>query len=118
MCRSRQVRGRAMFRPPWWGQPQGVAHAMWTGMISFGLVNVPVQAVVAVRDHDLHFHQVERRSGARVRNKHVSEKTGREVEADDIVQGFELSKGRYVTFDKDELADLRPRSTRAIDVTD
>ena len=91
---------------------------MWTGAISFGLVNVPVQAMSAVRDHDVHFHQLDKKSGARVRNKHVSEKTGREVKNDDIEMGFELNDGNYVTFAKDELNDLRPASTRAIEVTD
>ena len=95
-----------------------MARPVWTGAISFGLVNVPVQAMSAVRDHDVHFHQLDKKSGARVRNKHVSEKTGREVNNDDIEMGFELADGKYVTFDKDELHDLRPASTRAIEVTD
>jgi DNA end-binding protein Ku len=95
-----------------------MARPIWTGTISFGLVNVPVKAHTAVRDHDIHFNQLEKKSGARIRNKKVSEKTGREVELDDIEMGFEISKGRYVTFDRDELNDLRPQSTRAIEVTD
>ena len=95
-----------------------MARPVWTGAISFGLVNVPVQAMSAVRDHDVHFHQLDKKSGARVRNKHVSEKTGREVKNEDIEMGFELNEGNYVTFDKDELSDLRPASTRAIEVTD
>jgi DNA end-binding protein Ku len=86
--------------------------------VSFGLVNVPVKAHTAVRDHDVHFHRLDKRSGARVRNKKVSEKSGREVDDDDIEMGFEISKGRYVTFDADELRELRPESTRAIEVTD
>lgn len=86
--------------------------------MSFGLVNVPVKAYTAVRDHDVHFHRLDKKSGSRVRNKRVSEKSGREVDDDDIEMGFEISKGRYVTFDPDELRDLRPESTRAIEVTD
>jgi DNA end-binding protein Ku len=92
--------------------------SIWTGSISFGLVNVPVRAYTAVKDHDVHFHQLDRKSGARIRNKKVSEKSGREVKADDIELGFEIRKGRYVTFDKDEVEDLRPESTRTIDITD
>jgi DNA end-binding protein Ku len=91
---------------------------VWRGSISFGLVNVPVRAHTAVRDHDIHFHQLEKKSGSRIRNRKVSEKTGKEVEADDIELGFEVKKGRYVTFDKDELKALKPASTRAIEVTD
>ncbi len=92
--------------------------SIWTGTISFGLVNVPVRAYTAVKDHDVHFHQLDARSGARIRNKRVSEKTGREVDADQIELGFEIRKGRYVTFDKDEVEDLKPASTRSVDITD
>ncbi|MEO5900934.1 MAG: Ku protein [Ilumatobacteraceae bacterium] len=61
---------------------------MWTGSISFGLVDVPVKAYTAVRDHDVHFRELDRRSGSRVRNRKVAEKSGREVDADDIGVGF------------------------------
>jgi len=91
---------------------------LWTGSISFGLVNVPVKAFSAVRDHDVHFHQLDKKSGARIRNRKVSEKSGKEVDTDDIEMGFEVRSGRYVTFDKDELKELRPQSTRAIEISD
>lgn len=95
-----------------------MARAVWSGSISFGLVNVPVKAYTAVRDHDIHFHQLEKGSGARIRYEKVSEKTGKEVDADDIELGYEIRKGRYVTFERDELADLRPESTKTVDVSD
>jgi DNA end-binding protein Ku len=94
-----------------------MARPVWTGSISFGLVNVPVKAYTAVRDHDVHFHEVTSR-GSRVRHRKVSETSGREVESDDVKMGFEVSKGHYVTFDKEELKELRPPSTRAIEVTE
>jgi DNA end-binding protein Ku len=90
----------------------------WTGSISFGLVNVPVKAFTAVRDHDVHFHQLDKKSGSRIRYHKVAEDTGKEVDSDDIVLGFELRKGKYVTFDNTEMKALRPASTRAIEVTD
>ena len=95
-----------------------MARAIWSGTISFGLVNVGVKAYSAVHDHDVHFHQLDKKSGARVKNKRVSQKTGREVQPDDIRMGFEVSKGTYVTFEKDELRELKPESTRAIEITD
>jgi DNA end-binding protein Ku len=95
-----------------------MARPVWSGAISFGLVNVPVKAYPAVRDHDVHFHQIDRRTGARIRNRKVSAETGKEVESDDIEMGFEVEEGRYVTFEKGELDELRPASTRSIDVTD
>jgi DNA end-binding protein Ku len=95
-----------------------VARPVWSGTITFGLVNIPVKALTAVRDHDVHFHQLQKRTGSRIRYRKVAEKSGREVEQDDIEMGYELSKGRYVTFDKDELDELRPESTRAVEVSD
>jgi DNA end-binding protein Ku len=91
---------------------------VWSGTISFGLVNVPVKAHVAVHDHDIHFHQLEKDTGARIRNRKVSEKSGKEVDTDDIELGFEVRRGRYVSFDQDELKELKPASTKAIEVTD
>ena len=101
-----------------WGYTGPMARPVWRGSISFGLVNVPVKAYTAVRDHDVHFHQLEKKSGSRIRNRKVAEKSGKEVDADDIEMGFEIKKGRYVTFDKDELKALKPASTRAVEVTD
>ena len=95
-----------------------MARPVWSGTISFGLVNVPVKAFTAVRDHDVHFHQLDKKSGSRIRYKKVTEKSGREVDADQIEMGFEIADGRYVTFDKKELDELRPKSTKTIEVTD
>jgi DNA end-binding protein Ku len=95
-----------------------MARAVWSGSISFGLVNVPVKAYTAVRDHEVRFHQIDKKSGARVRYEKVSEKTNRKLDSDDIEMGYEVKKGRYVSFTKDELAELRPRSTRMIEVSD
>jgi DNA end-binding protein Ku len=95
-----------------------MARPVWSGVISFGLVSVPVKAYPAVRDHDVHFHQIDKGSGSRIRNRKVSAKTGKEVDNADIELGFETSKGRYVTFSKRELDDLRPASTRAVEVSD
>ena len=95
-----------------------MARPIWKGSISFGLVNVQVKAFTAVRDHNVHFHQLDKKSGARIRNRKMSEKSGKEVDAADIELGFEIRKGRWVTFDKAELDELRPASTRSIEVTD
>jgi DNA end-binding protein Ku len=91
--------------------------AIWSGSISFGLVNVPVKVFPAVHQQDIHFSQFDRR-GARVRNKRVSEKSGREVDYDDIVKGYEVSKGHWVMVEPDELAQHKPRTTKTIDIED
>ena len=95
-----------------------MARAIWSGSISFGLVNVPVKAFTAVHDHKVHFHRLEKGSGARIRNQQVSDKSGKPVESDDVELGYELTKGHYVTFESDEIDRLRPSSTRSIDVSD
>jgi DNA end-binding protein Ku len=95
-----------------------MARAVWSGSISFGLVNVPVKAYSAVRDHSVHFHQLEKGTGARIRYRKVSDTSGEEVDADDIELGYEMKKGTYVTVDPDELDELRPETTRTIDVSD
>jgi DNA end-binding protein Ku len=92
--------------------------AIWSGSISFGLVNVPVKLYPAVHPQGLSFHQFEEGTNARVRNKRVSEKTGKEVDYGDIVKGYEVEKGHYVMVDPDELAEFNPRATRTIDIED
>jgi len=92
--------------------------AIWSGSVSFGLVNVPVKLYSAVHHQDLSFHQFQEGTNTRIRNKRVSEKTGREVDYDDIVKGYEVSKGKYVMIDPDELAQFNPRATRTIDIED
>jgi DNA end-binding protein Ku len=104
-------------RPPD-GYKGGMARAVWSGSISFGLVNVPVKAYTAVRDHEVHFNQLERKSGARIRYEKVSEKTGKEVPSEDIELGYEVAGGRYVTVDPEEIDSLRPKSTRSVAVSD
>lgn len=54
-----------------------MARPIWTGSISFGLVNVAVKAYTAVRDHDIHFHQLEKSSGSRIRNRSSGSKARR-----------------------------------------
>jgi DNA end-binding protein Ku len=92
--------------------------AIWSGSLSFGLVSVPVKAYSAVHDHNVHFHQLQKKTGARIRNAKVSAKTGKPVDNDDIERGFELSKGKYVVVDTGELDALQPQTTRTIDITD
>jgi len=92
--------------------------AIWSGSVSFGLVNVPVKLYSAVHHQDLSFHQFQEGTDARIRNKRVSEKTGKEVDYDDIVKGYEVSKGKYVMVEPDELAEFAPRATHTIDIED
>jgi len=91
--------------------------AIWSGSISFGLVNVPVKLYSAVKRKDVQFHQFDK-SGNRIHNKRVSEKSGREVDYDDIVKGYELSKGEHVLIESEELEAYKPESTRTVEISD
>ena len=95
-----------------------MTRAIWSGSISFGLVNVPVKVYSAVRDHKVHFHQLDKKSGSRIRYEKVAEKTGKEVSAGEIQLGYEMEKGKLVVVDPEELDELRPSTTRTIDISD
>jgi DNA end-binding protein Ku len=92
--------------------------AIWSGSISFGLVNVPVKLYSAVKQKDVHFNQLEESTGAHIKYKRVSEKTGKEVDYEKIVKGYEVAKGRYVTITPDELESVAPEKTRTVDIED
>ena len=90
--------------------------SIWTGAISFGLVQVPVKLVGATKSKDVSFNQLEEGTGARIRYRKVSDKTGDEVTADKIVRGFEVSKGRYVIVEPGEIESLRPKGSHEIEI--
>ena len=94
-----------------------MARSIWSGSISFGLVNIPVKAYSAIHEHDVRFHLLAP-DGSRVHNKRVSEKSGRTVEYSQLKKGYETSKGKYVVFEQDELKALAPPSTKTIDIED
>ena len=90
--------------------------AIWSGSVGFGLVQVPVRLVTATRSRDVSFNQLEEGTGARIRYKKVSDVTGEEVPAERIKRGYEISKGRYVMIEPDELDVLRPKGSHAIEI--
>ena len=90
--------------------------AIWSGSISFGLVNIPVQLFNAVSRKSVRFNQIDSRNNARIRNKKVNAENGDDVPDEVIVKGYELSKGNYVLVSEDELAALDPESQRTIDI--
>ena len=91
---------------------------MWSGAISFGLVNVPVKLYSAVNKKTVRFHQLNGKTGHRIAQKRVDPATGDEVAFDDIVKGYELTKERYVVITPDELEALDPDKSRTIDIED
>ncbi|GGQ11367.1 Ku protein [Streptomyces mutabilis] len=94
-----------------------MARAIWTGVITFGLVSVPVGLFTATEDHTVHFHQLQRGTSDRVRNRRVNERTGEEVATGDIVKGYEVGDGEYVVVEPDELDEIAPGRSRALEIT-
>ena len=95
-----------------------MAKAIWTGSLSFGLVNVPVGLYSATEDRSIHFNQFRAGTSERIRNKRVSEQSGEEVAYGDIVKGYDLGGGEYVILTPEELASVAPGPSRTIEVTD
>jgi DNA end-binding protein Ku len=92
--------------------------AIWSGAISFGLVNVPVKLYSAVSRKAVRFHQLHDETGVRIQQKRVDPSTGEEVQYEDIVKGYELSPEHYVVITPEELESLDPVKTRSIDISD
>jgi DNA end-binding protein Ku len=92
--------------------------SIWSGAISFGLVNVPIKLYSAVSRKTVRFHQLSGKTGARIQQKRVDPSTGEEVQYEDIVKGYELTRDSYVVVTPDELEALDPERTRTVDIED
>ncbi|TMK57140.1 MAG: Ku protein [Actinobacteria bacterium] len=95
-----------------------MARAIWSGTISFGLLNVPVRLYSAVARRNIALREIRESDSARIKHRRVAEGTDEEVPYENIVKAYELSPGQYVPLGKDEMAALAPEKTRAIDVQD
>jgi DNA end-binding protein Ku len=95
-----------------------MARAIWSGSISFGLLNVPVKLYSAVARRGISLREIRESDGARIRHRRVAEGTDEEVPYEKAVKAFEIAPDRYVPLNKDELASLDPKKTRAIEVQD
>lgn len=94
-----------------------MARAIWSGSLNFGLVTVPVELFTATSDHTPRFHQLERGTADRVRIQRINERTGKTVAYKDIVKGYEADDGQYVVFEQDELDELAPGRSKAIEIS-
>jgi DNA end-binding protein Ku len=95
-----------------------MARAIWSGSISFGLLNVPVKLYSAVARRGISLREIRESDSARIRHLRVAEGTKEEVPYEEIVKAFEITKDNYVPLSKDEMAALAPERTRAIEVRD
>jgi DNA end-binding protein Ku len=93
-----------------------MANALWTGRISFGLVNVPVKLFTAVKSKTVRFNQLHAKDHARIETKRVSSADGTEVAYADIVKGFEIEPGTFVVLEPAELATLSLEKTSTMEI--
>lgn len=90
--------------------------AIWSGAISFGLINIPIKLYGAVKRKSVSFNQIDSRSGARIRHQKVSAADGEPVPTEAIVKGYQTAGGDYVLVGDDEMAALDPEASRSIDI--
>jgi len=90
--------------------------AIWSGAISFGLVNIPVKLYSAVQRKAVRFHQLDQEDKQRIQQKRVNPRTGEEVPYENLVKGFEVGPDRYVVITPEELESIQPEKTRMIDI--
>lgn len=93
-----------------------MARSLWTGSLSFGLVNVPVALFSAVRDLDVRFRQLHAKDDAPIETRRFCSAQDREVPYEQIAHGYDLDDGRRVVLTDEELAAVAPRKTRTIDI--
>src|SRR5918999_2560214 len=92
--------------------------SIWSGAISFGLVNVPVKLYSAVSRKTVRFHQLHEKDGSRIQQKRFCAQEDEEVPWEEIVKGYEIGPDRYVTISPEELEAVEPKKTRTIDIED
>lgn len=91
--------------------------AYWKGYLKLSLVSCPISLFPATSEREkISFHQLHKQTGHRIRYKKVDAESGREVEADDIVKGYEVGKGEYIELDPEELDAVALESKRIIDI--
>lgn len=94
-----------------------MARSLWSGTLSFGLVNVPVRLHSAVKDQDLRFRQLHEKDGAPIETRRFCSEEDEEVPWEEIAHGFETDDGEQVVVTGDDLAAVAPRKTKTIDVS-
>ena len=100
------------------GKDGRMARTLWTGSLSFGLVNIPVAVFPATKDKSIHFNQFEAGTSDRIRYRKVNERTGEEVEQANIVRGYDLGGGEYVILSDEELEAASPEKSRNVEIVD
>ncbi|GAA4334179.1 Ku protein [Flaviaesturariibacter amylovorans] len=92
------------------------ARPIWSGTISFGLVNIPVKLLSAVQSEELPLHMLSRKDMAPIKYARIDSKTGEEVDWKDIVKAYEYAKGKYVPVEEEDFEKASPQKSKSIDI--
>lgn len=93
-----------------------MARPIWTGAISFGLLNIPIRLMPAERRVDLQFHLLDSRDRSRIRYERINADTGEEVPWKDVVKAYEYAKGSFVVIEDEDIARAAPESKESVDI--
>jgi DNA end-binding protein Ku len=105
----------------WYPPPERVngswmPRSIWNGVIRFGLIAVPIKVHSATEDHGVHFHQVHAEDGARIRQKRICSKEGKEVPYEEVAKGYEVGDGEYVLLSQDEIDAAAGARSRTVEL--
>jgi DNA end-binding protein Ku len=100
------------------GIARGMPRSIWNGTITFGLIAVPIKVHSAVEDRSVHFHQVHAKDGARIKQRRVCAKEGKEVPYEQVAMGYEIKNGEYVVLAKEEIVAAAGEQSRLIELED
>ena len=89
---------------------------IWSGSLSFGLVNIPVRVYSAAEDHELDFHMLHKKDLSPVRYARVCKADGQEIPYNEIVKGYEYQKGEYVVVDEEDFKNANPKKTKTLEI--
>jgi DNA end-binding protein Ku len=93
-----------------------MARSIWNGTITFGLIAVPIKVHSATESHTIHFHQVHDKDGARIKQKRICSKEGKEVPYKEVAMGYEVRGGEFVMLEKEEIEAAAGARSRTIDL--
>jgi len=96
--------------------PGSAKRVIWKGAISFGLVHIPVALHAATAEHHLDFEWLDKRTLDHVGYKRINKRTGKEIEAQQIVKGLERGEGEYVVLNPEEITTAYPKTTQTIEI--
>jgi len=91
-------------------------HALWKGYVSFGLVSIPIKLISAIQNNDISFNQLHKLCKSRIKYQNYCENCKKVISRDEIIKGYELSKGQYVIFNENELEELKPSSSKIMEI--